>query len=154
MSAEENVRLARRIFEEAWSKGNLSVLDEVIAANYIGYDPAQPEPTHGASGFKESIQGYRAAFPDLAFTIEEAYAIGPDRVLLRWTGHGTHRGPLMGIPATGKTASVGGMTFTRFESSKAVEDHTFWDTLGLLRQLGAIPSPQPTTATENRPAAH
>ena len=154
MSAEENLRLARRVFEEAWSKGNLSVLDEVVAANYIGYDPAQPGPIVNLAELKRSIQEYRVAFPDLTFTIDEAHAIGPDRVLLRWTGRGTHRGPLMGIPATGKTASVGGMTLTRFEGGKAVEDRTNWDTLGLLRQLGAIPSPQPTTAPENRPAAH
>lgn len=154
MTAEDNVRLARRIFEEGWSKGNLSVIDELIATNYIGYDPAQPEPTRGATGLKEVIQGYRTAFPDLTFTVDEAYAIGPDRTMVRWTGRGTHQGPLMGIPATGKVGSVGGMTLARFEGGKIIEDHTNWDTLGLLRQIGAIPSPQPAAAPENRPAAH
>lgn len=154
MSAEENVQLARRIFEEGWNKGDLSVIDELIATNYVGYDPALPEPTRGPSGFKESLQGYRTAFPDLTFTVEEAYAIGPDRTLVRWTGRGTHQGPLMGIPATGKVGSVGGLTLARFEGGKITEDHTNWDTLGLLRQLGAIPTPQPVEVTENRPAAH
>jgi len=153
-SPEEHVRLARRAFEEGWSKGNLSVIDELVGANYIGYDPAQPEPTRGPAEFKQAILGYRAAFPDLTFTIEEAYAIGPDRTLVRWTGRGTHQGDLMGIPPTGKQGTVGGLTLSRFDNGKVVEEHTNWDTLGLLRQLGVVPAPQPTATTENRPSAH
>lgn len=154
MSAEEHVRLARRAFEEGWGKGNLSVIDDVTAATFVGHDPAQPGPTHGAAGVKALIQGYRTAFPDLTFTIHEAHAVGQDRALLRWTARGTHRGPLMGLPATGKVGSVDGLTLVRFEGGKAVEEYTNWDTLGLLRQLGALPTPQPATVTETRPAAH
>lgn len=154
MTPEEHVKLARRVFEDGWSKGNLDVLDECVGAGYVGYDPAQPEPVRGVAALKQSIQGYRAAFPDLTFVIDEAYAVGPDHTVLRWTGRGTHRGALMGIPPTGKTASVGGLTLSRIEGGRIVEDHTNWDTLGLLRQLGAIPATQPGQTTEQRPSAH
>ncbi len=154
MSAEENIMLARSLFEEGWSKGNLNVVDETVAATYSGHDPATPEGIHGVAGLRQSIAGYRGAFPDLTFAIDELYAIGSDRVVARWTAHGTHRGALMGLPATGRHASVGGMTLSRIESGKIVEDYTNWDTLGLMQQLGAIPAaPQPTRGTDTQPSA-
>lgn len=154
MTPEEHVNLARRVFEEGWSKGNLDVVDECVGATYVGYDPALPEPTRGIAALKQTIMGYRAAFPDLTFTVDEAYAVGADHTILRWTGRGTHQGTLMGIPPTGRSGSVGGITLSRIEGGRIVEDRTNWDTLGLLRQLGAIPAAQPTEATEQRPSAH
>lgn len=154
MTPEEHVKLARRVFEEGWSKGNLDIVDECVGASYVGYDPAQPEPTRGIAAFKQSIQDYRAAFPDLTFAVDEAYAVGADHAVLRWTARGTQQGALLGIPPTGRTASVGGITLSRFEGGKVVEEHTNWDTFGLLRQLGAIPTPQPAQVTEQRPSAH
>ncbi len=154
MSPEEHLKLARRLFEEGWSKGNLDVVDECVGASYVGYDPAQPEPTRGIEALKQSIQGYRAAFPDLTFTIDEAYAAGADHTVLRWTARGTQQGALLGISPTGRSASVVGLTLSRIEGGKIVEEHTNWDTLGLLQQLGAITAPQPAQVSEQRPSAH
>ncbi|HEY7975836.1 MAG TPA: ester cyclase [Ktedonobacterales bacterium] len=155
MSADENTMLARRLFDEGWSKGNVTVLSDLVATTYAGHDPTTPAGIHGVAGLTQYIAGYRAAFPDLSFTLDEVYAIGDNRVLARWTAHGTHRGALMGIPASGKHATVGGLTLSRIESGKIVEDYTHWDALGLMQQLGAIPAaPQPTQGTDTRPATH
>ncbi|WIG58414.1 MAG: hypothetical protein OJF49_001160 [Ktedonobacterales bacterium] len=155
MPAEENKVLARRFIEECFNKGNLNSVDELVATNYVDHDPSMPGGIYGPSGVKQFISMYRTAFPDLAISIDELYAIGENRVMMRWTARGTHRGTLQGIPATGKQATVSGMTLSRYENGKGVEDYNNWDTLGLMQQLGVIPmASQPTMGTGTQPSPH
>jgi predicted ester cyclase len=136
----ENAKLTvRRLFEEPW-QGNFDVIDEFISADYVGHDPAEPEPIRGPSGVRANAEKYVAAFPGGAITVDEQIAEG-DRVATRWTGRGTHTGELAGIAPTGKDVTVSGLTISRFEGEKVVEEWTTWDTLGMLVQLGAIPEP-------------
>jgi steroid delta-isomerase-like uncharacterized protein len=137
MSSEQNKAIVRRLFEEPW-KGNLDVVDELVASDYIGHDPANPEPLHGPAGVKEFISTYRAAFPDARITVEQQLAEG-DLVATRWSGRGTHEGELLGIQPTGKQATVSGLTISRLVGGKVVEEFQNWDTFGLMQQLGAIP---------------
>lgn len=154
MSAEDNLALTRRVFEEAWNKGNLDVLDEMYSTNYISHDPSVPGGALNRDAFKQTIAMYRSAFPDVHFTIDEQYAVGDSMVVVRWTAVGTHTGPLQGMPATGKRSTVTGLTLARFANGKGVEDYTNWDTLGMLQQIGAIPAmAQATTSAETRPTA-
>jgi steroid delta-isomerase-like uncharacterized protein len=132
-------KIVRLLFEEPW-KGNMDVVDEYIAPRFVGHDPAEPEPIRGPQGFKAQIEKYLAAFPDARFTIDDQFAEG-DRVATRWTARGTHQGELAGISPTGKEVTVTGLTFSRFEGGKIVEDWLIWDTLGMLVQLGAVPAP-------------
>jgi predicted ester cyclase len=132
--------LARRETEEILGEGNLDVADEIIAPDYVGHDPASPEPVRGPEGVKEQATGYRAAFPDLMITIEQQVAEG-DTVVSRWTASGTHEGELFGIAPTGKQATITGISIERFVDGKVVEGHTNWDTFGLMQQLGVIPAP-------------
>lgn len=131
--------LSWRFFDEAFNKGNLAIVDEVLAPGAVNYDPALPEPTVGIEAAKASITGYRDAFPDLHVTLEEQIGEGP-LVVTRWSATGTHRGELFGMPATGRQATVTGITIDRYESGRVVESRTNWDTFGLMQQLGAIPS--------------
>ena len=137
LSADRNKEIVRRLAVEPW-EGDLGVIDELTAADYIGHDPAVPEPQRGPEGIKEFVTGYLAAFPDGTITIEDQLAEG-DLVATRWTGRGTHRGELMGIPPTGKQVTVTGLTISRVVKGKVVEEWTNWDTLGMLQQLGVVP---------------
>jgi len=137
MSSEQNKAIVSRFIEEPW-KGNLDVVDELTAGDYIGHDPANPEPLRGPEGVKEFITTYRAAFPDARITVEQQLAEG-DLVATRWSGRGTHEGELMGIQATGKQVTVSGLTISRLLDGKIVEEFQNWDTLGMLQQLDAIP---------------
>lgn len=137
MSSEQNKAIVRRAFEEPW-KGKLDVVDELVASEYVGHDPAVPEPLRGPEGVKEFISTYRAAFPDARITVKEQLAEG-DLVATRWSGSGTHEGELMGIAPTGKQVSVSGLTISRLEGGKIVEEYITWDTLGMLQKLDAIP---------------
>src|SRR5688500_1551723 len=119
MSSEQNKTIVRRAFEEPW-KGNLAVLDELLASDYVGHDPAAPEPLRGPEGVKEFISTYLAAFPDGRIMVEQQLAEG-DLVATRWSGRATHEGELMGIEPTGKPVTVSGLTISRLEDGKIVE---------------------------------
>lgn len=138
MSADSKA-LSRRLLEEAFNAGNLQVVDELVAPEFVSHDAAMPEPVVGIEAAKASIAGYRDAFPDLHLMIEEMIAEG-ELVATRWSARGTHRGDLMGITATGKQATVTGITIDRIRDGRFVESWTNWDTLGLLQQLGAVPA--------------
>jgi steroid delta-isomerase-like uncharacterized protein len=138
MSAE-NKAAARRLFLEAFNEGNLGVIDELSAPRIVNHDSALPEPLVGIDASKASIAAYRDAFPDLQITIEEQVAEG-DMVVTRWTARGTHQGDLLGITATGKQATVTGITIDRFAEGRVIESRTNWNTLGLLQQLGVVPA--------------
>ena len=140
---EANEQASRKILEEVFGAGKYDLADDVIRADAIGHDPALPEPVKGPEGLKEAARGYRAAFPDLEMTINQTVAEG-DLVAIRWTAQGTHKGDLFGIAPTGKQATVTGITIDRYAGGKIAESWTNWDTLGLLQQLGAVPSAMQT----------
>lgn len=142
MSAEENKSIARRTFEEIWNKGNLNAVDSLYTANQLSYGLGMEVPA-GAEGIRQFVSIYRKAYPDTHFTVEDQIAEG-NMVATRWTAIGTHRGELMGIPATGKRVTVTGMTINRIENGKIVETWNNFDALGQLQQLGVIPAPGKT----------
>jgi len=131
--------IVKRLFEEPW-KGNFDVIDEFVAPNYVGYDPAEPEPIRGPAGARENIEKYLAGFPGGGITVDDQIVDG-DKVATRWTGRGTQTGEIAGIAPTGKEVTISGLTISRLEGDMVVEEWTTWDTLGMLIQLGAIPEP-------------
>ncbi len=137
MSTEDNKALAQRWLEEVWNKGDLSLIDELIAPNYVLHDPTRPG-LRGRAGIKESIAMFRTAFPDLHFTIEDQVA-EREKIVTRYTVQGTHLGPLMGIPATGKQGIITGIDIYRITDGQIEEAWSNWDTLGLLQRMGVIP---------------
>jgi predicted ester cyclase len=136
--AEDYKKIARQLFEEPW-KGNFDVIDKYVDTSYTGYDPSLPEPVRGPKGFKEFVQQYLSAFSDGRVTVDQQFAEG-DFVATRWTGRGTHDGDLMGIAPTRKQVTVTGISISRFQNGKLVEDWSAWDTLGMLQQVGAVPA--------------
>jgi steroid delta-isomerase-like uncharacterized protein len=120
-----------------WNKGDLNLIDELIAPDYVLHDPTRPG-LQGRAGIRESVALYRRAFPDLFFTIEDQIA-ETDQIVTRWTAQGTHLGPLMGIPATGKQGRISGIDIYRITDGQIAEAWSNWDTLGLLQLLGVIP---------------
>lgn len=140
MSPEDNKALARRWLEEAWNQGDLSLVDELIAANYVLHDPTRPG-LRGRMGIRESIAMFRAAFPDLHFTIEDQVAESV-LVVTRYTVEGTHLGPFRGIAATSKQGTITGIDIYRIAAGQIEEAWSNWDTLRLLQQIGIIPSMQ------------
>jgi steroid delta-isomerase-like uncharacterized protein len=138
--ATDNKEIVRRVLEDFWE--DESVVDELVSTDYVGYDPALPEPIRGPEGTKENLNQYREAFEGARIAVKDQIAEG-DAVATRWEGRGRHTGELMGIPATGKDIVVEGLSLTRLKDGKLIEDWTNWDTLGMLQQIGAIPTGAP-----------
>jgi steroid delta-isomerase-like uncharacterized protein len=134
----DNKELGRRFIEEVWNKKNVAVADELIAANYIHHDP-QNSPCNGAEQYKQIVRQYLDAFPDAHIEIEDQISEG-QTVVTRWTATGTHAGSLSGIPPTGKRFAVSGISIGRLKDGKFVEGWANWDTLGMMQQLGVVPS--------------
>jgi steroid delta-isomerase-like uncharacterized protein len=137
LSLDNNKSIVRRAIEEPW-KGDLNIVDELFAADYVGHDPAMPELLRGPSAVREFISTYREAYPDAKLTVETQVAEA-DMVATRWTARGTHEGELMGIEPTGKQVTVTGLTLSRVQNGKIVEEFQNWDALGMMKQLDALP---------------
>src|SRR5215218_8775099 len=118
--SEENVATSRRLIEEAFNEGNLGVIDELTTDNFVDHDPLMGDQDR--EGSKQSIAGYREAFPDIHITIEDIFASGDDKVVYRWSGVGTFENEIMGLQPTHEQGDpVGGMTIDRFEGGKVAE---------------------------------
>ncbi|MFI9048406.1 ester cyclase [Streptomyces sp. NPDC053427] len=134
MSQQTNIA-AQTAFGEAVITGNLDALDGIVAPDSIDHDPS-PGQVSGPEGYKAMFGELRAAFPDLHVEVEHLVATD-DELAFAYTITGTHLGPLMGQPGTGKKVSYRGMQISRFDSDgKLVERWGSSDELGMLRQLG------------------
>jgi steroid delta-isomerase-like uncharacterized protein len=131
MGTEENKALLRRYYAEVLGGGNIGLIDELFAPDFVsaGVDLAR---------FKELAAASRAAFPDLHVTVEDQVAEG-DKVVTRFSAHGTHRGPFAGIPATGKPVTVRAIHIHRIAHGKIAELWEQIDLLGLMQQVGKAP---------------
>ena len=136
--SEQNKIVVRRALEEGYNQGNLDVVDELVSSNFVAH--VGSEEIHGPAGMKQFVASLRAAFPDLQLSIEDQVAEG-DRVVTRWTAHGTHTGPFRGIPPTGKPGTMTGIDIDRNVDGRPIECWTNTDDLGLLQQLGVVPAP-------------
>ena len=132
---EEGKRLYRRLAEEVLNGKNLSVVDELLAADFAEHAGGQRRQV-GIEGFKAARRRRNAAFPDWHVVVDDLIAEG-DRVVVRATGHGTHTGEFMGIAPTGKRISVTWIAIYRVADGKLAEHWQNIDDLGLLKQLGA-----------------
>lgn len=140
MVTDENKVIVRRFFEAAeefWRSGDANVFDRALPPDYVNHTPDLPPDREG---FKQAIPQFRAAFPDLRIAIEDLVTEG-DKVAVRVTNRGRHRGEFMGIPPTAKPITVTELHIWRVADGRLVERWGEWDALGLLQQLGALPAP-------------
>jgi steroid delta-isomerase-like uncharacterized protein len=137
MSAETNKAIVRRIVDEVWNQGRVSLITEFFAVDYQEHNP-RPGQAPGLEGYEEGVHMLRYAFPDLQLTIEDIIA-EEEQVAVRYTMRGTQQGELRGMPPTGKAIEFTGMVMARFKGGKVVERAGNQDEVTMLKQLGAIP---------------
>jgi steroid delta-isomerase-like uncharacterized protein len=135
--SEENKGIADRI-TKAFNQGNLDVLDELVAPDFVGHNPLSPEDIQGPAGLKGFFAAFRAAMPDIHHPSWTLIGEG-DLVAIHMPIEGTFTNELMGIPPNGKKVVVWMANFWRFSEGKAVEWWINMDTLGLMQQLGVVP---------------
>jgi len=130
---DENKRHVEKLFDDCFSRGELSLLEELVSPDYVN---AQGE--RGPAGFRGITVGLRTAFPDIHYTLDDLVAES-DKVAVRWHWSGTHRGQFRTFPPTGKAVTNAGSGIFRFKDGKIVAAAIDTDRLGFLQQIGVIP---------------
>lgn len=136
--SEKYKTAAKNLIEKGFNQKDMAAFETYFSPMLVDHalPPGLPE---GFEGRKMFYSAFLAAFPDIHVHIEDLFSEG-DKLVTRWSAHGTHDGELMGIPPTGKQASVSGIAIDRFENGQSVEHWEIFDQLGLMQQLGVIPA--------------
>jgi steroid delta-isomerase-like uncharacterized protein len=138
MTIEANKRVMKQ-FLVFINTASETLATELISPDAIFHVPGRPEPLRGPSGYLALIGMMRGGFPDIQWTLEETIAEG-EKIAARFTMRGTHQGTFLGIPPTGRKIEVKAMNFYRLSGGQFVEEHGQPDLLGVLQQIGAMPS--------------
>jgi steroid delta-isomerase-like uncharacterized protein len=135
MSTEENKAIQRR-FQDIWNQGDFDIIEEIFNKDYLNHSVK----VKGFESIRQFVTVYRSAFPNVKFTIEDQVA-EEDKVVMRYTITGTHKGEFQGIAPTGKPIAITGIAIHRIENGKIIEIWANWDALGLSQQLGVVSMP-------------
>jgi steroid delta-isomerase-like uncharacterized protein len=139
MSTERNKELTSRFIEEVLNTGDMALADDFLSPDFIEHS-APPGFPGNREGVKMVFKMLHDAFPDFEYIIEDTVAEG-DMVVHRITARGTMEGPLMDMPATGKSASWPEIHIARVKDGKIVEHWDVIDRLTRSQQLGLAPVP-------------
>jgi steroid delta-isomerase-like uncharacterized protein len=140
MLTTENKNIARRMTEEVLCNGNLDLMDELVAPDFVNHNllaTGKESQSIGVKSYRQEVVGFRSVFPDIAVTIIHLLADG-DKVISHVHMRGTHKGEFMGISATGKRVEWSAITILRLANGKIAERWNIADRYGLLQQLGTI----------------
>jgi len=138
MPAEQQKALVRRFIEEVWNQGDLAIISQVCAPDFVLHDPTTPR-FKSRREYEHLVLAYRRAFPDLRCTMEEQLAEG-NLVMSWWGMQGTHRGPLFGYAPTERHVRFTGISLNLLRDGQIAEARVNWDALGLFQQLGLLPN--------------
>ncbi len=123
---------------DAWNSHDVGRIVACYAPDYCGIDVGESAPESGGQGVLDIARRRFMAFPDLRFTIEEV-VVQDDRLAVAWIATGTHQGPLMRIPPTGRAVQVRGISLMTVRDGKVVRGFRMWDVAGMLRALRLLP---------------
>ncbi|MGD0258044.1 MAG: ester cyclase [Thermoplasmata archaeon] len=132
---KDHVTVVRRLIEEGFNRGDLTVLDQILDPEYLEHQSLAPGVPPTREAVPAMIRALRAGFPDLHLSIE-AVDTAEDRVWLRLHATGTHKGPFMGNPPTGRKMSIDVLDVCRIRRGRIVEHWGVPDHLTLFEQLG------------------
>jgi len=134
----DNKAIVKEFIDRLYTAGDLSVLDDLAAPDYVDHDP--PFGAVGTvDGWRAMASMIRGAFPDWHSDLHALFA-EDDIVVERFTASGTHKGELFGIPPSERVCTLAGINIFRIRDGKIAERWGRVDELGMLRQLGAVPA--------------
>jgi steroid delta-isomerase-like uncharacterized protein len=132
--------LVYRFYDEI-NAGNLGVIDEVIADDFVEHEEF-PGISKDKAGVKQFFEMFRAAFPDMRMEAHEIVTEG-DLLVARGTMSGTQQGEFMGMPPSGRRMEVTGFDMLRVRDGQVTEHWGIMDAMSMMQQLGAMPAPAP-----------
>lgn len=138
---EANTERIDRVWEEAIENGEMAVVEDALASDYVLHTPGAPEPIRGPDGFKQYKRTLREAFPDISVVVEDR-VVGEDAVVDRYRMSGTHEGEFNGIAPTGTEVEFTGIIVHYVEDGKVAENVVEFDRFGIMQQLGVVEPPE------------
>jgi steroid delta-isomerase-like uncharacterized protein len=138
----DHAATTRRVYELI-NAGDIDGFGELMADGMVEHEDL-PGFAPDKAGVLAFFRMMVAAFPDMRMTPDDVLVDG-DKAVARVTATGTHKGDFMGMPPTGKPIDVQVIDIMRYDGDGMVAEHWgVFDALLMMRQLGAIPEPQPT----------
>jgi steroid delta-isomerase-like uncharacterized protein len=135
----DNRTIIQEFVDVVWNKRHVDAVDTHFTIDAAIHDPSAPA-VRDVEGLKAFIAAQLAALLDLRCVLEDCFA-AEEKVATRWTMHGTHKAPFLGVAPTERPVTITGLTHYRLHSGKIVEYWTHWDSAGLLEQLGESTPP-------------
>ena len=127
--------VTRRLFEEVFNHGRLDLIDELIAEDAIEHEALPISTGEMRTDLRAWLTELRHAFPDYHVELEDLIVEG-DKAVARERITGTHVGPLLGIPPTGRPICIDGIDILRVDEGRVVEHWGLADGQAMVRQLG------------------
>lgn len=147
MPTEDNKTIVRRFFEEVCNGRDLQTAEDLFDPEFVLQEPRSISPGgKGISAIQKEVSTYYNGLPDAQWIVHEVLAVENDKVVVRWTGQGTHTADLAGIPPTGQKVSVEALTLFTCRNGKIIEMFDSWDALSMMQQLGLAPRPGQTNS--------
>lgn len=134
---EQNKIIVRGIIETVLNQKNIAAFDELLSKDFLNHNPAPGVPSD-VGGLKKMFTALLDAFPDLQATVDDLIA-EEDKVAVRFTCHGTHKGAFMGVLPTHRRVAFGQITIVRLSDGKVTERWNLTDKFGILQQIGSVP---------------
>jgi steroid delta-isomerase-like uncharacterized protein len=128
----KNIDVINIVFSEVWSKGNVDLISNLYAENFVGHFPEGT--VHGREGVRAGVIAHRTSFPDWTEEVEDTIA-DRDRVVVRFTSRGTNLGDFLNNPPTGNRVEISEVAIFKLRDGKVVEQWVYPDILSLQRQL-------------------
>jgi steroid delta-isomerase-like uncharacterized protein len=134
---QETKALVRRLLDEMNNRGNIAIIDELLAPDFVEHQEHPPGIPQNREGVKQVFWLYHSAFTDIHAAIDDMIAEA-DKVVVFMTVHATHTGEFAGIPPTGKRLAVQLMDIFRVADGRVREHWGITDRLAMLQQLGVV----------------
>ena len=138
MKVPDNKQIFSDYIRHCWTTRDSGAAAALVHPDVAHYMPGEPAPSRGHDGYRALVDVFLAAFPDMVFTVDEVFGEG-DRVCLLWTARGTHTGALNGIPPSKNKLDISGAGVAQVRDGKIERINSHFDTLTLLKQIGAFP---------------
>ncbi len=140
--SSESTRIVERWFEDIFTRGDLSAVDDIVAAGFVAHGQGDHPGTHGVAAFKDWLRWYRASFTEPEWKVHDVIVAG-DKIVTRYSGTTTYRGGLLDIPSEDQRILETGILIYRIEDGKIKEIWSEMSDLQVVQQLGAFPVADP-----------
>lgn len=136
---ESNIKMYAQVWDDIMNKGQIdNINSKYFDANITAI--SSPENIVGIENFKAYYQNFITGFSDIEFTVVDVFGHG-DKIVKHWNFKGKHTGEFFGIPATGTSVNIEGVTLVKMKDGKIAQEQDFMDNTVFMQQLGLLSSP-------------